>query len=76
MNVMAASGSGRTCSSAWRIILLIFFYVLFLVLGSAVFSAIEGPEEVERVREIRELRQNFLLNHPCVSGKYCLLKQA
>lgn len=70
--VMAtASGATRPgcCASpACRLAALVLIYVLFLVLGSAVFSAIEGPEEADRVRELRELRQRFLVNHPCVAG--------
>lgn len=45
-------------------------YLLYLILGSAVFSAIEGPEEADRVREVRAFRQRFLQQHPCVTGKY------
>lgn len=42
-------------------------YLLYLILGSAVFSAIEGPEEADRVREVRAFRQRFLQQHPCVT---------
>lgn len=46
------------------------FYVLFLAVGAFVFSAIEAPEEAARVRELKELRQDFLDGHKCVEGTY------
>jgi len=35
-----------------------------------VFSAIEAPEEAARVRELKDLRQDFLDGHTCVGGIY------
>ncbi|XP_057667657.1 potassium channel subfamily K member 1-like isoform X2 [Diorhabda carinulata] len=48
--------------------LFVFFsgYLLFLVLGASVFSAIEAPEEKEKIQSLRKLRRGFLKNHSCV----------
>lgn len=51
-----------------RLLVFIGFYVLFLAVGAFVFSAIEAPEEAARVRELKELRQDFLDGHTCVQG--------
>lgn len=56
-------------ANPWRLLALLGLYLLYLVLGSAVFSAIEGPEEVERVDQLRSFRHRFLDNHTCVSGR-------
>lgn len=51
-----------------RLLVFIGFYVLFLAVGAFVFSAIEAPEEAARVKELKELRQDFLNGHTCVEG--------
>lgn len=43
-------------------------YLVFLVLGAAIFSAIEAPEEISTIRAIRRRRQEFLKDFPCLSG--------
>lgn len=50
---------------------LVFFtgYLLFLILGASVFSAIEGPEEIEKVQHLRTIRSKFLEDHSCITGK-------
>ena len=53
-----------------RLIVLGLFYVLFLVVGAAVFGAIEGPGEESLVEDTRRERNKFLTNHGCVSGEY------
>jgi hypothetical protein len=53
-----------------RLLVFIGFYVLFLAVGAFVFSAIEAPEEAARVRELKELRQDFLDGHTCVQGTF------
>lgn len=58
----------RTMENTWRLLGLIASYLLYLVVGSAVFSAIEGPEEVQLVNKVRKLRENFLNEHFCVTG--------
>ncbi|VVC45059.1 Hypothetical protein CINCED_3A009499 [Cinara cedri] len=49
-----------------RLLVFVFFYVLFLAIGAYVFSAIEAPAEAARVRELKVLRQGFLNEHKCV----------
>jgi len=52
-----------------RLIFLSVFYVLFLLVGAAIFSAIEGPIEVKRLRELLAVRTKFLQNRrDCLSG--------
>ncbi|KAL4148231.1 hypothetical protein QTP88_002512 [Uroleucon formosanum] len=46
-----------------RLLVFIGFYVSFLAVGAFVFSAIEAPEEAARVRELKDLRQDFLDGH-------------
>lgn len=53
--------------SSLRTLLLLAFYLLFLVLGASIFSAIEGPKEVERILDLRNSRRTFLKNHQCVA---------
>lgn len=51
------------------------FYVLYLVIGASVFSAIEGPRERSLVKELKEQRHQFLKDHhTCMTGK--LLSQS
>lgn len=45
------------------------FYILYLVIGASIFSAIEGPQEQSLVKELKEQRELFLKNHhQCISG--------
>jgi len=57
-----------------RLICLSAFYVFFLLIGATIFSAIEGPIEVNRLRELLAVRTKFLQNRRnCLSGQYrCL----
>ncbi|KAF0045638.1 hypothetical protein F2P81_002167 [Scophthalmus maximus] len=41
-------------------------YLLFVLLGGAVFSVVEEPLERELRAEVEELRRSFLRGHPCV----------
>ncbi|XP_035483855.2 potassium channel, subfamily K, member 7 [Scophthalmus maximus] len=41
-------------------------YLLFVLLGGAVFSVVEEPLEREMRAEVEELRRSFLRGHPCV----------
>ena len=47
-------------------------YLVFLVLGAAIFSAIEAPEETEMIRYIRRRREQFLSNFTCITGMVCV----
>ncbi|KAM9837456.1 potassium channel subfamily K member 1-like [Aulostomus maculatus] len=53
--------------SALNFALLVVGYVLYLVIGAGVFSAIELPYEQELRRELRAAREEFLSNNTCVS---------
>lgn len=53
-----------------RLFLFLAGYVLFLILGALVFTAIEGPEERQQVQGLRNVRVKFLNDHPCVKGEY------
>lgn len=56
--------------SNFRLIALCVFYLLFLVIGAAVFAAIEGPQEAAVLEHIRNVRRDFLMSHnSCLSGK-------
>lgn len=56
--------------STLRLLLLVSFYSTFILLGAAIFSAIENPEEAERVNDLRKSRSEFLQRHPSVTGKF------
>ena len=56
--------------STIRLLLLILTYVTFLILGAAIFSAIEAPDEANRIKALKEHRERFLLNNECVRGKH------
>ena len=54
-----------------RLIFLSAFYVFFLLVGAAIFSAIEGPIEMKRLRRLLAARQKFLQNRrDCLSGQF------
>ncbi|GIY68894.1 potassium channel subfamily K member 1 [Caerostris extrusa] len=55
--------------STVRLVLLSAFYLLFLVIGASIFSAIEAPLEIRSIRELRSQRAAFLRDHPCVSDE-------
>lgn len=65
---VAGSGTAMWSPATVRLLVFIGFYVSFLAVGAFVFSAIEAPEEAARVRELKELRQEFLDGHTCVQG--------
>ena len=73
MKLPGLGGVGLNRSTA-RLLVLTALYILFLVLGAAIFSAIEGPEEAQRVKQLRQLRRDFLLDHKCVRGEYCSIR--
>lgn len=52
-----------------RLIFLSAFYLFFLLVGAAIFSAIEGPIEMKRLRDLVGIRQKFLQNRQdCLNG--------
>ncbi|XP_068909959.1 potassium channel subfamily K member 1-like isoform X2 [Tenebrio molitor] len=52
-----------------RLFLFLGGYVIFLLLGASLFSAIESPEELQKVQNLRKLRSEFLKNHPSVTDQ-------
>ncbi|XP_045597258.1 potassium channel subfamily K member 1 isoform X2 [Procambarus clarkii] len=57
----------KMAKSNLRLLAYIVLYLIFLVLGAAIFSAIEAPDEIEMMRAIRRRRSKFLLDFPCIS---------
>lgn len=53
--------------SALNFALLITAYILYLIIGAGIFSAIELPYEQQLREELRAARQDFLDNNTCVS---------
>lgn len=45
------------------------FYLIYLVTGALVFSALEAPMENEIRLEVIRAKQDFLIQHPDVLGK-------
>lgn len=46
---------------------LLLVYVLFV--GASVFQALERPVERETEKRIAKIKNDFLIEHPCVTGK-------
>ncbi|XP_068593038.1 potassium channel subfamily K member 1-like [Cebidichthys violaceus] len=69
----------RSCNDSWcarfaerhqsalNFTLLVVVYILYLVVGAGIFSAIEQPYEQELRQELKAARQDFLSNNTCVS---------
>ncbi|XP_040885249.1 potassium channel subfamily K member 1-like [Toxotes jaculatrix] len=53
--------------SALNFALLVVGYILYLIIGAGIFSAIEMPYEHELRQELKAARQHFLSNNTCVS---------
>ncbi|XP_029449733.1 potassium channel subfamily K member 1 [Rhinatrema bivittatum] len=53
--------------SCWCFALLLLGYLIYLLLGAAVFSAVELPREDALRRELRELQRRFLREHACLA---------
>ncbi|KAK7605373.1 hypothetical protein V9T40_007231 [Parthenolecanium corni] len=59
--------------SSVRLILLIGFYFIYLIIGAYIFSAIEAPEEADRIKQLRNFRSKFLKYHECLRGDSTLI---
>ncbi|CAG5904621.1 unnamed protein product [Menidia menidia] len=55
--------------SAVSFAVLIVAYILYLIIGAGIFSAIELPYEEEFRRELKAARRDFLNNNTCVSDE-------
>lgn len=57
--------------STVRLLALSGFYLLYIVIGASVFSAIEGPRERDLTVHVRDVRGKFLKDHSkCLTGNY------
>lgn len=66
---LATSSCGRILEqrrSACVFLGLLLAYAVYLVVGAAVFSALERPAEQDLRDDLRSLRTKFLADHPCV----------
>ncbi|XP_078313806.1 potassium channel subfamily K member 1-like isoform X2 [Crassostrea virginica] len=53
--------------STIRLLVLTLFYLLYLVIGASVFSAIEGPQERQLIKNVKKLRSDFLADNTCLT---------
>ncbi|XP_072542974.1 potassium channel, subfamily K, member 7 [Salminus brasiliensis] len=58
--------SALTSCRSYAFPFLLVAYLLFILVGGAVFMVLEQPEEDSLVSEVRGLRAGFLEDHPCV----------
>ena len=49
----------KTKRGSIRLVVFFLFYVVFLLVGAAIFSAVEEPKEREMITELKELREKF-----------------
>jgi hypothetical protein len=47
---------------------LIIFYVIYIIIGAAVFSALEYENEQNLIEDLKNKRRAFLSNRTCISG--------
>lgn len=53
----------------WRFFILVVAFVLYLIIGAVIFSTIEAPK-IEAISDrVQLMRKQFLVKHPCVTGK-------
>lgn len=52
--------------SGLNLLALVLGYVLYLLVGAGIFSAVELPYERELRQELRDARRDFLNSSPCV----------
>ena len=56
--------------SSVRLFALTISYSLYLIIGAAIFAAVEGPAEMELKKELSGVREQFLEDHKdCLTGK-------
>lgn len=68
--------SGSSCvrviegyRSTWYFLVLLLAYVLYLIFGALVFSAVELPYEEQLRQELRTVKQQFLNDNECLSDE-------
>ncbi|CAG0921403.1 unnamed protein product [Notodromas monacha] len=57
----------KLARSSLRLLLLTLFYLVFLVLGASIFSAIESPGELGLIKSLAATKRDFVSNHYCLS---------
>ena len=74
---MARGCTGGWCArfverhqSALNFALLVTGYILYLIIGAGIFSAIELPYEHQLRQELKAARRDFLNNNTCVSDAH------
>ncbi|XP_040581174.1 potassium channel subfamily K member 1 isoform X2 [Lepeophtheirus salmonis] len=69
--LLANDGSGGFSLNInnWRIFGLGIFFLIYLLLGALVFSAIEAPIEKSEADTLLAKKQEFLKSHPCLSER-------
>ncbi|XP_056124848.1 potassium channel subfamily K member 1a [Rhinichthys klamathensis goyatoka] len=55
--------------STWYFVVLVLAYVVYLILGALVFSAVELPYEEKLRQELRAVKQQFLDDNECLSDE-------
>ena len=50
-----------------RFIILVAVYIFYLAVGAAIFTAIESPYERRLFKQVRQVRDEFLAQHPCIN---------
>lgn len=52
-----------------RLTVALIFFLFYLAVGAAIFSAIEAPQEDKSARSLRTYLDSFRENHECVNRK-------
>lgn len=64
-NIQNANDKNGKC----RFIILCFGYILFLIVGAAIFSVIEAPQLDKQQRDLYDAKEKFLERNPCIQSK-------
>ncbi len=54
--------------SSIRVVFLIIFYIIYIIIGAAIFSALEYDNEQNLIDDLRQKRRLFLNNRTCING--------
>ncbi len=58
--------------SSIRLGFLCVFYIIYLIIGAAIFSALEYDNEQDLITDLKLKRSQFLRNKTCISGMYAI----
>ena len=59
----------KLAKSNTRLLVFFCFYIMFLIIGASIFSAIEAPREIRMINEIRHQKKVFMNNFKINKGK-------